>query len=207
VKRREHALMHLAPLAWLALGACGDPVTFQHRVTIRQPPPAVPSSSPSALTVPTSCPVYAPGGGEVDTPEPPFPAGVAIICVVDDTGGTYGVVPGDAPPAQLAVVPGHREIGLYVGFTDPGKGVLSSYDDLIGDSADIKLWAAPIDPAHPMDCCTEANPGARLELRAVAKGPQGVLVSLGTFDGTPTHVGGSVQAARWYLRFYVNGPW
>lgn len=200
--RRDPTLMHLVPLAFLALGACEGSVTIQHAVAIRNPPPAVASSAASALQVPTSCPVYAPDGGDVDTPEAPFPPGVSIICVVDDTGATYGVVTGDAPTAHLAVVPGDREIGLYVGFAEPEKGVLSAYDDLVGDSADIKLWASPAGLPSRAD----GNAGARLQLRAVAEGPQGVLVSLGRFDDTRTQVGGSVAVGTWYLNFYVNGP-
>jgi len=200
--RRALSLMRLVPLACLALGACQGRVTIQHRVAIRNPPPLV-AMTASALQVPTSCPVYAAGGGDVDTPEQPFPSGVSIICVVDDKGETYGIVIGDAPTGQRAVVPGSREIGLYFGFDEPEAGLLSSYDDLSGDSADLKLWASP--PSLPFP--TETSPDGRLELRTVAQGPQGVLVSLGRFDGAPMLVGGSAGARTWGIQFYVNGPW
>jgi hypothetical protein len=183
------------------VGACQSE-SFQHDVTIVSPPPAVPGELASALQVPKKCPVYAPGGGDVDTPEAPFPSGFSIICAVDDTGASYGIVNGDAPTARLAVLPGDREIGLYFGF-EPGSNLAERYNALSGDNANIIVAYSAPSNVYSSDCCAERHPEGRLPIRAVASGPTGLLVSLGDFDRTATQVGGELTG--WHYRFYVNG--
>jgi hypothetical protein len=165
------------------------------------PPPLVAEGTNSNLAVPSSCPVYAPGGGDVDTPEPPFPDGVSIICAVDETGRTYGIVNGDAPTAHLAVLPGDREIGLYIGF-ELGSSFTPT---LTGSNPTLTAYAAPTD-VYSQDCCAEDHPDKRVQPQAVALGSQGMLVSLGQFDGSPIQVAFILQPFSWYGRFYVNGP-
>jgi hypothetical protein len=131
----------------------------------------------SALHVPTGCPVYAPGGGDVGTPEAPFPPELTAVCVVDDQGGSYGVVPGDAPTAQLAVLPGLRELGLYLGL-DPK--LMISLDRLNGTLDGPILQAV-------MTCCSPSR-DVGLTPNVVAQDTTGLLVSLGQFDGGPQKV-------------------
>jgi hypothetical protein len=203
-RRVQRFLKGLVPLACVGLGACGAFETMQNRVAITQAPPGVAGAPPSGLVVPKSCPVYAPGGGDVDTPEAPFPPGVSIVCAVDDTGATYGIVDGDAPTAQLAIVPGNREIGLYVGFAMPSGSVPPGYE-LTGADPGMAAWAAPTNVQSPTDCCAEDHPEGRRPLTALALGPQGVLVTLGSFDDAPIQVAGFIDQASWVWRFYVNG--
>jgi hypothetical protein len=182
--------------------ACGRYEAVQlQRVAIDKPPPLIAEGTSSNLVVPSSCPVYAPGGGDVDTPEPPFPAGVFIVCAVDETGRTYGIVNGDAPTARLAVLPGDREIGLYVGF-ELGP---SFTPVLTGSNPTVVAYAAPSD-IYSQDCCAEDHPDKRVQPQAVAVGSQGMLVSLGQFDGSPIQVAFFLDPFSWVGRFYVNGP-
>src|SRR5450631_2992953 len=109
----------IGSLAVLVLAAC-EGQQPQRIFEISQPPIPV-AGSQSRLPVPTSCPIFAPGDMDVDTPEAPFPDHVTIMCAVDDTGGTYGRNNGDAPGGTLAGVQGGREIGFYIGF-DPNAG-------------------------------------------------------------------------------------
>jgi hypothetical protein len=184
--------------------ACGANETIQHRVAIEAPPAALDLRPPSGLQVPKSCPVYAPGGGDVDTPEAPFPDGFTIVCGVDDTGATYGLVNGDAPTAHPAVLPGGREIGVYFGFK---KGAApAALTELTGADAGLQMWSAPT-RIFSRDCCAELHPEGRLSLRAVASGPEGLLVSAGYFNGSPTQVAGRLTLSPdegWVYRFYVN---
>jgi hypothetical protein len=192
-------------ISCVAFGACSSE-TFQHEVSIVSAPPLIGAEPPSALQVPQRCPIYAPGGGDVDVREAPFPDGFSIICAVDDTGATYGVVNGDAPTAHLAVLPGDREIGIYFGF-EPGSNLEDRYTVLTGDDAGLDAYAAPSN-VHTSDCCAELHPDARLSLRAVASGPTGLLVSLGYFDRSVTQVAGGLSLGPntgWVYRFYVNG--
>jgi len=189
----------MVPLACVGLGACGASETLQHRIPITEAPPAVAGAPPSGLRVPRSCPVYAPGGGDVDTPEPPFPPGVSVVCAVDDTGATYGIVTGDAPTAHLAELPGNREIGVFVGFTKPSG-------NMPPEAAGVAAWAAPVNVESHTDCCAEDHPEASRPVEAIALGPQGVLVTLGYFDDAPIQVAGIANGQRWAFRFYVNGP-
>ena len=194
-------------LSCLWVGACQSEA-FQHEVTIVSPPPAINSESASALQVPKKCPVYAPGGGDVNTPEAPFPDGFSIICAVDDRGASYGIVGGDAPTAHLAVLPGDREIGIYFGF-GPGSRLADTYNANVlgGDNANIIAYSAP-SSIYSSDCCAESHPEGRLPIQAVASGPTGVLVSLGFFDSSATQVAGGLvfsATSGWIIRFYVNG--
>jgi hypothetical protein len=199
------------PVVMLCLAGCESPK--EQRVQIAVPPEALATTQNTSLLVPRSCPVYAPGGGDVDTPEPPFPPKVSIICGVDDAGGTYGLVNGDAPTARLAVLPGNHELGLYVGVT-PAAHFTPDKATLDGDDAPIKAWSAPTNVYSQTSCCAEMQPDSRLPLQMVAAGEQGMLVSLGRFDGTPTQVAFDLDTAAlfesgqwggWIGRFYVNG--
>jgi hypothetical protein len=194
-------------LSCLWVGACQSE-SFQHEVAIGSPPPAIAGESASALQVPEKCAVYAPGGGDVDTPEAPFPDGFSIICAVDDSGASYGIVNGDAPTAHLAVLPGDREIGIYFGF-EPGSKLADTYNANVlgGDNANIVAYSAPSN-VHSSDCCAESHPEGRLPIRAVAGGPTGLMVSLGFFDSSATQVAGGLAldaTSSWIFRFYVNG--
>jgi hypothetical protein len=197
----------------LTLAACGNQPLGEKRVAITAPPPLV-DGAPSRLTVPASCPTYAPGGGDVDTPEAPFPDHVTIMCAIDDAGGTYGIINGDAPTAHLAVVPGGRELGFYLGF-DAGAGFTPDRAVLTGTSPSIGAWSAPTNVTS-QDCCAEGHPDAVLAPVTVAVGNQGWLISLGHFDGAATQVALWLNTGRmlpaspgtgsWAARFYVNGP-
>ncbi len=201
------------PLILLSLGACGAQEEPRVEITV---PPEVLATTHTSLLVPKSCPVYAPGGGDVDTPEPPFPENVSIVCGVDQAGGTYGLVNGDAPTARLAVLPGSQELGLYIGvkpsaeFT-PDQAIVS------GDNANLKAWSAPTNVYSQTSCCAEFVPGSQRPIGLVAAGPQGMMISLGTFDASPTQVNFELDVAElfagnqaygygWNVRFYVNGP-
>jgi hypothetical protein len=201
------------PLMPLILAACGDGNLAARRVSITAPPPIV-DGTPSGLTVPASCPVYAPGGGDVDTPEAPFPDHVTILCVVDDAGGTYGIVNGDAPTAQLAVIPGSRELGFYLGF-DAGAAFTPSKAALTGDMPSVEGWSAPKN-IYSQDCCPGAPGDPPLGMTTVAVGSFGWLISLGRFDASATQVALGLNTAEllpaypgntgsWVARFYVNG--
>ena len=103
----------------LSAVACGRYEAVQlQRVAIDNPPPLIAEGTSSNLVVPSSCPVYAPGGGDVDTPEPPFPAGVSIVCC----RGRDGEDLRDREqatrrrPAWRSCSGDRGEIGLYVGF-------------------------------------------------------------------------------------------
>ena len=202
------------PVVLLSLGACGTPRDQRFEITV--PPEILSTAQDTSLLVPKSCPAYAPGGGDVDTPEPPFPDNVSIICGVDEAGGTYGLVNGDAPTARLAVLPGNQELGLYIGvkasahFT-PDKATVS------GDNALLQAWSAPTNVYSQTSCCAEDQPNSQLALQLVAVGSQGMLISLGRFDGAPTQVAFDLNTAAlvasspaygsggWLGRFYVNG--
>ena len=56
----------------LSTVACGSREVIQEQHVAITDPPAVVAGCTSKLAVPKSCPVYAPGGGEVDNIEPPF---------------------------------------------------------------------------------------------------------------------------------------
>jgi hypothetical protein len=197
----------------LPLGACGSSRDRTYEITV--PPEVLTTAKDTTLLVPKSCPVYAPGGGDVDTPEDPFPANVEMLCGVDAGGGTYGLVGGDAPTSRLAVLPGSQELGLYIGikasahFT-PDKAVLA------GETPGIKAWAAPTNVYSQTSCCAEMEPNSSLQLQMIAIGARGMMISLGTFDASPTQVAFSIDPAAlfnpdlatglgWMGRFYVNG--
>ena len=206
-------MKRLIPVVLFSLVACGQTEGLQDQQSEIAQLPSVESGQGSRLAAPTSCPIWAPGGGDVDTPEAPFPDHVSKLCAVDDTGRGYGIVGGDAPTAQLAVIPGNHELGLYIGvdssaqFT-PDRAILS------GGSADIEAWAAPTNVLS-QDCCAEDHQTGRLTLRMVAVGNRGMLLSFGTFDGMPTQVafdldtgalfGSGPTNGGWFGRFYVNG--
>jgi hypothetical protein len=163
----------------LFVGGCGSSETFQHRVAITEPPPMSDGEATTKLKVPTSCPVWAPGGGDVGTPEKPFPDNVTIMCVVDETGATYGIVGGDAPTARLAVIPGGREIGFFVAFAK-GSGFSPARVTLTGDNPTLAAWAGPGGgPPKYNGSVVERTPANRLNARVVALSAQGMMVSLG----------------------------
>jgi len=179
--------------------ACGGGGGVQtNQIAILNAPPLVEGSG-SKLTVPASCPVYAPGGGDVGTVEPPFNEGVTAVCGVDDQGNTYGLIQGDAPTAKLNVLPGNHELGVFVGFD--GKFALAY------GAPTIEAWAAPTNIQNSTDCCADLHPDARIPVTVVALGDSGLLFSVGQFDSTPIQVAynvtGSVVGNA--ERFYVNG--
>lgn len=200
-------------LVLLSVGACGTKETRDRMVTI--PSDILATTNNTTLLVPKSCPVYAPGGGDVDVPEDPFPAHVSIICGVDAHGGTYGLATGDAPTAGPAVLPGSQELGLYIGV-ERGTNFTPSQRLLSGMNAGILAWSAPV-----KGCCAEMQPNSLLDLRVIASGPQGMMISLGRFDDKPTQVAFQLNdvalfpepvapqprmpAGGWVGRFYVNG--
>jgi hypothetical protein len=202
------------PVVLMSLGACGTPRDQRFEITV--PPEVLASATDTSLMVPKSCPAYAPGGGDVDTPEPPFPDNVSIICGVDEAGETYGLVNGDAPTARLAVLPGNQELGLYIGI-EASAHFTSDRATVTGDNALLQAWAAPINVEGRTSCCAEDQPNSRLTLQLVAVGSQGMLVSLGRFDAAPTQVAFDLNTAAlvasdppsgfsgWWGRFYVNG--
>ncbi|HXT98041.1 MAG TPA: hypothetical protein VN853_17220 [Polyangia bacterium] len=200
-------------LTLLSLAAC-EGQQPQQIFAISQPPIAVPGSQ-SRLPVPTSCPVYAPGGGDIDTPEAPFPKHVTIMCAIDDTGRTYGLVEGDAPTATMPMVAGDHELGFYIGF-DAGAGFTADEAVLDGTSPNLAAYAGPFGVSS-QDCCPENHPEDRLAPTTVAVNDAGWLVSLGFFNESPTQVAVTVNTevllppgstpgnSGFGARFYVNG--
>jgi hypothetical protein len=194
-------MKRLIVLIGLSAVACGRRESIQERqVAITDPPPVV-AGCTSKLAVPASCPVYAPGGGDVDTPELPFPPGFTNICAVDDAGQSYGIADGDAPTAQVAVLPGNHELGVYLGF-DTSAGFSPERAVLAGANPAVKAWAG----------------STQRELTTVAVSERGILLSVGSFDGTPLEVTFLLNTAALFVSpaaqstgsafegFYVNGP-
>jgi hypothetical protein len=192
-----------AIIAGLGLVACGRETTQTRSVAITDPPPLL-AGSGSHLRPPASCPIYAAGGGDVDTPEPPFPGTITALCTVDEGGGSYGLVLGDAPTAHLAIVPGGQEVGVYIGFDDAPAPAPTI--DLGADPPGIEAWAAATN-IDSQDCCADTHPDKRIPVDVVAFGEHGVLFSVGRYDGTPIQVAWVVNASfiGSYERFYVNG--
>jgi hypothetical protein len=207
------SLTLIALLTAAAAGCQGAPV---QRIFQIAPSSAVRVESGSHLQVPASCPVYAPGDFDVDTPEQPFPDHVTIMCVVDDQGNTYGLVTGDNPGSTLAVIPGDRELGYYIGF-DASAGFTPARAILDGDTPDLEVWSAPDNVSTSPSCCAENDPNNRLAVQTVAVGNGGWLVSLGKLNADPTQVaiflntsqlvpaGPSSGLGGFIDRFYVNG--
>lgn len=203
----------IVSLTLLSLAACGGQQPQQIFV-ISQPPVPVPGSQ-SRLPVPTSCPIYAPGDYDVDTPEAPFPAHVTIMCAVDYAGRTYGLVTGDSEGSTLAVVPGGGELGFYVGF-DAGAGFTPDKAVLDGTNPNFTAYAGPTDVTS-QDCCPEQHPEDLLAPTTEAVNDAGWLVSLGFFDESATQVavelntdvllppGSTAGNGGFGARFYVNG--
>jgi hypothetical protein len=184
--------MRKVALLWsLLVAACTREAIQAPAIPILTPPaavvpPAIVGSGPTGLRVPSSCPVYAPGGGDVDTPEAPFPPPISALCVVDDLGGAWGVVNGDAPTAHVAVIPGSRELGVYLGIDprhpfDPARVVVA------GDAPTLTGWTHGQNQHDPNLTSTP------LTLAIVASGPEGLLISLGRFDDQPADVGFSLD--------------
>jgi len=203
----------LSLLAWIAFAGCQaaqGPQIFQIA-----PSSAVRVASGSQLQVPASCPIYAPGDHDVDTPEQPWPDHVTIICAIDDQGNTYGTSTGDSPGGTLAVLPGNRELGYYIGF-DASAGFTPDKAVLDGAAPSVAVFSAPTNVGSFTDCCAEGHPDARLTPQTVAVGEGGWLISFGPFDANPTQVAidldtaqllppGPTNTGSWFDRFYVNG--
>lgn len=200
------------PFVALALVAgCGS--QSPQRVLEIAQPPVREASSTSGLSVPATCPVYAPGSYDVDTPEAPYPAEITTFCALDDTGATYGVIEGDSPGAALAVLPGNRELGLYIGFS-ADSGFTLDKAVLEGPGAVLAAFSAPTN-VSTADCCAESHPEGTLSPSTVAVGERGWLISLGNFDGAATQVSALMRTALLFpaepafatygARFYVNG--
>ena len=194
-------MKRLIPLVLLSLVACGRNETIRSSLVVIQNPPQPIVGATSKLQVPRSCPIYAPGGGDVDTVEAPLPDGVTALCAVDDAGTTYGIIDGDAPTAQPAVLAGNHEIGLYIGF-EAGK-FFPDQVVLTGSGANLQASTTTTSLNSP-DCCQYTA----LAIQMVAAGEQGVLVSLGSFDLSPIQVAFTSNVATLPScagGFYVNG--
>jgi hypothetical protein len=198
-------------ISCLFVGACTTG-TSQVMESITNAPTPI-GGVASALRVPSACPIYSPGGGDVDTPEAPFEAPVGFACALDDTGATYGTVTGDASTAQLAVLPGERELGVYIAF----DGSVIDPPKLAGN---LHAYSAPSNVDDPFDCCAEDHgSAAEIPIIAVAAGTGGMLLSLGKFDSTPTQVEIDWDFSKLFPtqswspffvdyndRFYINAP-
>jgi hypothetical protein len=195
-----------------AAGCQGAPA---QRIFQIAPSSAVRVESGSHLQMPASCPVYAPGDYDVDTPEQPWPNHVTIMCAVDDQQNTYGLVTGDNPGSTLAVLPGDRELGLFIGF-DSSAGFTPAKATLDGPNPSAAAWSAPFNVSSGNRCCAESDPNARLAPQTVAVGDGGWLISLGLFNADPTQVAILLDTAQllppdgqigngYVDRFYVNG--
>jgi hypothetical protein len=212
-------MKRLGPLMLLSLVACGRNEAIRSSFLVLDKPLRV-AGTESKLQVPDACPLYIPGGGDADTIEGDLSPGISGICAVDDQGNAYGIMVGDGdsltlPP--LAILPGNREIGVYIGFT-PGDfihGCIMVGDTCVPDAApttdQIKAFASPTSniavTTNAEDCCAEDHPEDRIPVEMVAYGDQGILFSLGTFDLSPIQVayqmyGDGVNDVE---RFYVNG--
>jgi len=187
----------------VGLVACGGENPRTKVFSIVSPPPLI-NGQASALRVPSKCPVYAPGGGDVDTPEDPFPREFTIVCGIDGEGGAYGVVTGDAPTARLAVLPGSREIGVYIGFAADRPPQLDKITST-GATPTVEGWAAPVRVDDGHTCCAELEPNASRPVTIVALGPEGMLLSLGIFDASPTQAVMGLDTSAIYPRTYGPG--
>jgi hypothetical protein len=176
-------MRRLWPLASLALLACGrtERIDSSAQTAITEPPAYVVGVQ-SRLRVPAICPIWAPGGGDVDTPEPPLPAQLSALCAVDEFGGTYGIIDGDAPTARVAVIEGEREIGVYIGFHPSSASFAPEAVTVNGATPSIPVWAT----------VANAMPAPRVA-QIVAAGHTGALISMGRFDTTPTDIEFYVQ--------------
>jgi hypothetical protein len=178
--------------------------------------PRAPAGMPgvvSGLTVPTECPIYTPTGRDTDTPEAPYTSPMLFGCGLDSAGQRYGLVTGDT--GGLAVLNGDREIGVFYAFDSSIAGTAPTLAQLglDGPNPAIEAFAAPTNVYSPTDCCAEDHPSAKIPVRIVAFGPEGILMSLGHFTNTPTQVaigltwsGVFPSADLSYMeRFYVAG--
>src|SRR5437764_10849489 len=189
-------------LALALIAACRPDST-----PITQPaPPRLECSS--NLRVPTTCPIWAPGDSD-DNDEGPLPDQIAAACDLDDSGATWGTAGGDQGPG-LAIIPGGRELGVYLSF-DPSKYPV----DVAALPTALSAYAAPDNvDKFGGECCPELDEANRIPIHIVAIGATGVLISLGMFDTAKTQVEvGLTNAAfpgaklwtEWNNRFYVNG--
>ena len=184
--------MKARAIALLFVGACA--FDEPPGVRIQDPAPMLPGTT-TRLAVPAYCPVYTPTGGDIDTPERPFPETIRSFCGVDASGIAYGLVTGDT--GDLAILAGGQEIGMYIDFEGPiPSDALPS----------IKAWAAPVNVASLTDCCAEDAEGAQIPIRAVAVGASGLLLSFGRFDKRPTQIALELAWVGYWERFYVNAP-
>lgn len=194
-------------LVVLAVGCSAHGLSME----ITSAPERVVLDKSSGLSVPVSCPIYTPNGGDIDTPELPFQSPILFGCGVDSDGDTYGLVTGDT--GDLAVLVGEREIGVFYAFdnsvrADPPTVASLGLD---GPTPRIRAWSAPDNVLDPHHCCAEADGSGvdrRIPVTVIALGPSGMLLSLGRFDRTLTQVALELELVRdlsWTERFYVNG--
>jgi hypothetical protein len=173
---------------------------------ITAPPPMLTGVS-TRLTVPTSCPTYTPNGRDIDTPEPPWQAPLQFGCGVDELGNTYGLVTGDT--GDLAILPGDREIGLFLAF-DQG-----SLSPTVDPATAIKAWAGALNVDSTVDPTVELHASMRVPFQVVALGPAGIMLSLGHVADQPLQFNvdwnvdalfpGNTLGYGVNDRFYVNG--
>jgi hypothetical protein len=217
---------------WVALrlalatsaGCLGAPLPDTMLVT--DAPHTVAGSS-SDLVVPRRCRIYTPNGRSDRSDGPPFESPVLFGCGIDSQDGVYGLVTGD--DFSLAVIPGEREIGVFLAFDRtiigraPTPATITGSD---GDFPQIRAWAAPVNLYNLIDSVPEfIGDGSstyaddrQIPLQVVAVGQSGALLSLGHFDSTRLQVSlwmawdriDPLRGLRRYIgwsieRFYVNG--
>ena len=106
----------------------------------------------------------------------------------------------------MAVLPGKREIGVYLGF-DASAGFTPDKVVLSGANANFLAWAGPF--RRENGDLAEEHPEAQRPLTLVAVGERGVLFSLGSFDTAPFQVAFILQdvapSTSYTAAFYVNG--
>jgi hypothetical protein len=130
----------------------------------------------SNLHAPMGCPIYPPDATNAAKPANPFPAQISGLCAVDDGGSVYGIVTLDPTTAQLAVVPGNRELGVFVAFAPDWP---FSPDHLyFNGQPTLHAWADG-------PCCLTPPPPDVRGFQTVAADQTGLLVSFGQFGAEP----------------------
>lgn len=179
----------------------------------------------SGLYVPSACRIYA--SADSDAPRRPFHSPILVGCAVDSNQGVYGLV--SKYYGDLAILPGAHELGLVYAFDSSVQRPVSlaALTGSDGSPPQVRAFAAAVNMYDPVDPYPElagdgtTNEAAerRRDFRVIELGPDGVLLSLGSFTTE------SLQVAvkfNWYRlapepresglpgtyveRFYVNKP-
>jgi|GEM_PF-2683478 len=177
--------MKTISLTLLALAGCTD--YGQAARSVSHPPSK--SSQTSTLDVPATCPIYSPGGGDVDAVEEAYGKPFAFGCGVAAARGAeptvFGLMTGDAAGSQLAKLPGDREIGIFRQLRD-GDQIEHAKLLVDGDAPAIRAYRSTSNVcagALPED--SESN---RIPVSIVATGDTGYLISLGTLGNEPAQI-------------------